>query len=173
MPRLFVLWLLAACCYGVQVMLERQESAISEAREFGVRESQLRSAGRLAAEIAHQIKNPLAIINNAAFSLERSVRENKNTAAQQIGIIQEEVARADRVLTQIMGYAQLSEGRVEKLKVVDELDRAITQVFPPSDADKNQDPPGICCSFPAVIDAADSFVGNFYQPFAKRAGSAR
>jgi signal transduction histidine kinase len=131
MPRLFVLWLLAACCYGVQVMLERQESAITEAREFGVRESQLRSAGRLAAEIAHQIKNPLAIINNAAFSLERSVRENKSTAAQQIGIIQEEVARADRVLTQIMGYAQLSEGRVEKLNVVEELDRAIAQVFPP------------------------------------------
>ncbi|HEY3762739.1 MAG TPA: HAMP domain-containing sensor histidine kinase [Verrucomicrobiae bacterium] len=129
-PRLFVLWLLAACCYGVQVMLERQEVALAEAREFGVRESQLRSAGRLAAEIAHQIKNPLAIINNAAFSLERSVRENKNTAAQQIGIIQEEVARADRVLTQIMGYAQLSEGRVEKLKVVEELNRAITQVFP-------------------------------------------
>jgi signal transduction histidine kinase len=132
MPRLFVLWLLAVCCYGVQVMLERQEAAIVEAREFGVRESQLRSAGRLAAEIAHQIKNPLAIINNAAFTLERSLRENKNSAAQQIGIIQEEVARADRVLTQIMGYAQLSEGRVEKLDVVEELNQAIKQVFPPA-----------------------------------------
>jgi len=27
----------------------------------------LRTAGRLAAEIAHQIKNPLGIITNAAF----------------------------------------------------------------------------------------------------------
>ena len=43
---------------------------------------------------------------------------------------QEEVARADRVITQIMGYAQLSEGRVEKLNVVEELDRAICQVLP-------------------------------------------
>jgi signal transduction histidine kinase len=40
------------------------------------------------------------------------------------------VARADKVITQIMGYAQLSEGRVEKLNVVEELDRAIAQVFP-------------------------------------------
>ena len=31
-----------------------------------------------------------------------------------------------------MGYAQLSEGRVEKLNVVEELDRAIAQVFPPA-----------------------------------------
>src|SRR5208282_4703682 len=66
----------------------------------------------------------------AAFSLQRSLRDGKASAAQQIGIIQEEVARADRVITQITGYAQLSEGRVEKLEVVAELDRAIAQVFP-------------------------------------------
>jgi signal transduction histidine kinase len=92
----------------------------------------LRSAGRLAAEFAHQIKNPLAIINNAAFSLQRALRENKTADPQQIGIIQEEVARADKVITQIMGYAQLSEGRVEKLNVIEELDRAIALVFPPA-----------------------------------------
>jgi signal transduction histidine kinase len=128
--RLMVLT--TVCCYGAQVLLERQRLAVEEAGEFAAREGQLHSAGRLAAEFAHQIKNPLAIINNAAFSLQRSLRENKNSAAQQIEIIQEEVARADKVITQIMGYAQLGEGRVEKLGVVAELDRAIAQIFPPA-----------------------------------------
>jgi signal transduction histidine kinase len=132
MLRLVVLLLVTIGCFGTQLLLERQEIATEEAREFNVRESQLRSAGRLAAEVAHQIKNPLAIINNAAYSLQRSLRENKNSAAQQIEIIQEEVARADRVITQIMGYAQLSEGRVEKLNVIDELEHAVAQVFPPA-----------------------------------------
>jgi signal transduction histidine kinase len=90
----------------------------------------LHSAGRLAAEFAHQIKNPLAVINNAAYSLQRSLRENKNSAALQIEIIQEEVARADKVVTQIMGYAQLSEGRVEKLQVIEAVEKAVEQVFP-------------------------------------------
>jgi signal transduction histidine kinase len=128
--RLVVLGLTTICCYGAQVLLERQRLAVEEAGEFASREGQLHSAGRLAAEFAHQIKNPLAIINNTAHSLKRAVRENKNSAAQQIEIIQEEVARADKVITQIMGYAQLSEGRVEKLDVVEEIDRAIAQVFP-------------------------------------------
>ncbi len=132
LPRLFVLWLLAACCYGVQVLVERQRLAAEEASEFAARESQLHSAGRLAAEFAHQIKNPLTVINNAAYSLQRSLRTGKGDSARQIEIIQEEVARADRVITQITGYAQLSEGRVEKLEVVAELDRAIAQVFPPA-----------------------------------------
>jgi signal transduction histidine kinase len=128
--RLSLLWLLTVCCYGAQVLLERQRRAALEAAEFATREGQLHSAGRLAAEFAHQIKNPLAIINNAAYSLQRSLRDNKNSATQQIEIIQEEVARADRVITQIMGYAQLSEGRVEKLDLVQKLNQAIEQVFP-------------------------------------------
>jgi signal transduction histidine kinase len=130
--RLAVLLLTAICCLGLELLLERQRLAIEEADEFSARESQLHAAGRLAAEFAHQIKNPLAVINNAAFSLRRALRENKNGAPQQIEIIQEEVARADKVITQIMGYAQLSEGRVEKLNVIEELDRAIAQVFPPA-----------------------------------------
>jgi signal transduction histidine kinase len=129
--RMVVLLLMTGGCYGTQLLLERQQIAAEEAGEFAARETQLRSAGRLAAEFAHQIKNPLAIINNAAFSLQRSLQTgNAAAAAQQIEIIQEEVARADRVIIQITGYAQLSEGRVEKLNVIEELDRAIEQVFP-------------------------------------------
>jgi signal transduction histidine kinase len=128
--RVSVLWLLTICCYGAQLLLERQRQAIIEAAEFASRQGQLQSAGRLAAEFAHQIKNPLAVISNAAYSLQRSLRENKNSAAQQIEIIQEEVARADKVITQIMGYAQLSEGRVEKLAVIEEIESSAEQVFP-------------------------------------------
>ena len=128
--RLVVLALTTLCCYGAQILLERQRLAVEEAGEFAAREGQLHSAGRLAAEFAHQIKNPLAIISNSAHTLQRALRENKATAAQQIEIIEEEVARADKVITQIMGYAQLSEGRVEKLNVTEEIDRAIAQVFP-------------------------------------------
>src|SRR5205085_10066874 len=82
------------------------------------------------AEIAHQLKNPLGIINNAAFTLQRTLKEGK-TITQQIQIIREEVERGDRILTELMGYARLSEGKVEKLEVTAELDSAIDQVFPP------------------------------------------
>jgi len=129
--RLTVLLLTTVCCYGTQVLWERQRLAVEEAEEFAAREGQLHSAGRLAAEFAHQIKNPLAVINNTAYSLQRSLRGARTEVTQQIGIIQEEVARADQVITQIMGYAQLSEGHVEKLNVVEELNRTIAQVFPP------------------------------------------
>ncbi len=128
--RAIVLLLMTFCCYGLQALIEKQKRAEEEAAEFVVRQEQLHSAGRLAAEIAHQIKNPLSIINNAAFSLQRAVNEGKNSANEQIQIIREEVERADRIITELMGYAQLAEGTVEKLSVTEELERAIAQVFP-------------------------------------------
>src|SRR5712691_449172 len=130
LTRLALLVLMSVCSYGVQVLLERQRKAEEEAREFAMREGQLHAAGRLAAEFAHQVKNPLAIINNASFSLQRALTQGRTPPLDQVKIIHEEVEHASRIITQIMGYAQLSEGRVEKLNVVEELDRAIRQVFP-------------------------------------------
>jgi len=126
LPRLILLWLLTTFCYGYQVL----RRTVEEAREFAVREGQLRSAGRLSAEFAHQIKNPLAIINNAVFSLQRAVKEGRNDISPQLEIIREEVERSDKIITRIMGYAQLSDGHVEKLDLIDELNGAIEQTFP-------------------------------------------
>jgi len=130
--RLMLLSLMTFGCYAVQVLLERQRQAAEEAREFAVREVQLHSAGRLAGEFAHQMKNPLAIINTAAFTLHRALKDDETGASEQVQMIQEEIQRADRIITQVMGYAQLSEGHVERLDVLEELDQAIRQVFPPA-----------------------------------------
>lgn len=128
--RVAVLLLLTFCCYGVQVLAARQRRADEEREEYLVRTAQLHSAGRLAAEVAHQLKNPLAIINNVTFSLHKALKGQRPDMAGQVEMIREEIAKADRIITQIMGYAQLSEGRVERIEVVEELNRAVDEVFP-------------------------------------------
>ena len=129
--RLALLIGVAAWAYGFQVLLDRQRRKVEEQSELALRREQLEVSGKLAAEIAHQLKNPLAIINNASFTLQRTVREGK-TITQQIQIIREEVARSDRLITELMGYSKLSEGKVEKLDVKEEMERALLEVFPPA-----------------------------------------
>ena len=109
----------------------RQRLTEEEVRKSTARNDELKAAGRLAAEIAHQLKNPLGIINNAVFTLRRGLKDTKNDLNLQMDIIREEIERSDHILTQLMGYAQLSEGRVEKLNLAEELDRAIAEVLPP------------------------------------------
>ena len=132
LERTIVLVAWALCCYGIQVLFEKQKRAEAEATELAVRQERLRTAGRLAAEIAHQIKNPLGIITNAAFCLNRAVHEGETAVDEQIQIIREEVDRADQIITELMDYAQLAEGKVERLDVAEELDAAVLEVFPPA-----------------------------------------
>jgi signal transduction histidine kinase len=164
--QVVVLVLLAFCCYGVQVLFAGQLRTEEEQKEYAVRTEQLRSAGRLAAEVAHQIKNPLAIINNVTYSLLKNFAKEKPEAASQLEIIREEVAKADRIITQVMGYAQLSEGRVQKLNVIDEINRAIEEVFPASVPSGTRVHREFASAFPPLLMQQRHFaeaVGNLLQ----------
>ena len=130
--RVLLLALLTACCYGVEVLFDRGLQVEEEAHESAMRQEQLASAGRFAAEIAHRLKNPLAIINNAAFSAQRLLKNDGSGALDKMQMIRDEVERSDRILTELMGYAQLAEGRVERLDIAQMLDDALTQVLPPA-----------------------------------------
>jgi len=164
--RVAVLVLLTFCCYGVQVLFAAQLRTEEEQKEYALRTEQLRSAGRLAAEVAHQIKNPLAIINNVTFSLQKNFVKEKPEAATQVEIIREEIAKADRIITQVMGYAQLSEGRVQKLNVIDEINRAIEEVFPANVPTGTHIQREFAGSFPPLLMQQKHFseaVGNLLQ----------
>jgi signal transduction histidine kinase len=133
--RVVLLLLLAAIYHGLMVLFERERQREAEAAEFGLRQQQMQAAGRLAAEIAHQIKNPLGIINNAAFAVQRTLGDSSPPAAQrQLQIIRTEVERSDRIITELIGFAQLAEGHIERLQVEGELEAAIERVLPPGGA---------------------------------------
>jgi two-component system sensor histidine kinase HydH len=57
---------------------------------------------------------------------------------RQLDLISEEVERSDRIITELMGYAKLAEGKVEKLNLIEEIERAVKQVFPPEAAFQTQ-----------------------------------
>ena len=96
-----------------------------------MRQERLHTAGRLAAEIAHQVESARDYYERYVC-LQRSVHEGTMAVDEQIEIIREEVHRADQIITELMGYAQLAEGMVEKLEVDHEVDQAIIEVFPPA-----------------------------------------
>lgn len=130
--RICLLLLLGVICYALRTLIDRDRLRVAEAEESAVRQHQMSAAGRLAAEIAHQIKNPLGIINNAAFTLQRTLGEKADRSAErQLQLIRDEVVRSDRIITELIGFAQLAEGRIERLDVVEELEGAVRRVFPP------------------------------------------
>ena len=72
--------------------------------ELGRRE-QLAAVGELAATIAHEVRNPLAVISNAAAGLRRPGLRGDDQRTL-LEIVDEEVARLNRLVTDLLRFAR-------------------------------------------------------------------
>ncbi len=85
--------------------LERSYADLRRTQHELVRSEQLAVIGELAAVIAHEVRNPLAIVSNAVASL-RKRRTNRNDRKTLLGIINEEMGRLDGLVGRLIHYAR-------------------------------------------------------------------
>ncbi len=78
---------------------------LSAIQEELFRKRRLASVGELAGSIAHEVRNPLAIIRNAAASLKRPA-VSVDDQATLFGIIEEEVTRLNNLVAELLRYAR-------------------------------------------------------------------
>jgi signal transduction histidine kinase len=128
--RISVLALVGVCCWGINILLERQRRRQQDRQEYLVRTEKIRATGHLAAEIAHQLKNPLSIINNAAFNLQRSLDRNKPVEPSTVQIIRSEVQRADKILSDLLSYSGISEDKIESVDVNQTIEHVLATRLP-------------------------------------------
>lgn len=85
--------------------LARSYDHLRAAQEELVKTEQLATIGELSAVIAHEVRNPLAIIKNAVGGLRRKElgREDAETL---LGILDEETDRLNRLVNDLLAYAR-------------------------------------------------------------------
>jgi signal transduction histidine kinase len=85
--------------------LERVHVELSQNIERMKRSERLSAAGRLAASLAHEIRNPLASISGAAGILKRGHASNSNTN-ECLEILEKESQRLNQLLTNFLDFAR-------------------------------------------------------------------
>lgn len=90
--------------------LRQSYSELRVTQEELVRKEQLAAAGELSAVIAHEVRNPLAIIKNAASGLRRPSLRSSDRGVL-LDILDEEVDRLGRLLRDLLAYARPVEPR--------------------------------------------------------------
>jgi signal transduction histidine kinase len=123
--RTIILFLVSVCSSALYALRERRLRELDEAQEKTVRALRLDIAGMLAAQVAHELKNPLSIMTNAAFLLRRRKAAMAPEVTEQIDIIESEITRADQIITELLDYARLAEGRIEALAVNESLEESL------------------------------------------------
>ena len=104
--------------------LRRSYEDLRTAQEELVKKEQLAVVGELAAVIAHEVRNPLAIIANAVAGLRKHAisREDHETL---LGILEEETSRLNRLVTDLLRYARPVNVQRSHFLLGDLLERAL------------------------------------------------
>jgi signal transduction histidine kinase len=104
--------------------LRRSYEDLRVTQEELVKKEQLAVVGELAAVIAHEVRNPLAIIGNAVSGLRKPVisREDHDTL---LSILDEENNRLNRLVSDLLRYARPVNVQRQQFSLADLLDRAL------------------------------------------------
>lgn len=115
--------------------LRRSYSDLRATQDELVRKEQLAAVGELSAVIAHEVRNPLAIIKNAVSSLRRPTLRPADRGVL-LGILDEEVDRLNRLVRDLLAYARPVEPRGRRIDlatlVEDAVERAVGSHEEPS-----------------------------------------
>jgi signal transduction histidine kinase/CheY-like chemotaxis protein len=89
---------------------ERTRS-LREAQERLLRSERLATVGRLGASVAHELRNPLGVINNSIYYLHTKLGDDDAKIAKHLEIIGREVGTANGIITNLMSFVRV--GQIE------------------------------------------------------------
>ncbi len=104
--------------------LRRSYEELRAAQEELVKKEQLAVVGELAAVIAHEVRNPLAIIANAVAGLRKQAISREDHEVL-LAILDEETSRLNRLVTDLLRYARPVNIQRSQIALGDLLERAL------------------------------------------------
>jgi signal transduction histidine kinase len=108
----------------------RSESLTTRFRELNqrqdelVRKEQLAAIGELAAVVAHEVRNPLAVISNAVATLRRANLSDEHRETL-LGILSEEAARLNQLVGDLLHYARPLSLEKQSINLRELVDKAV------------------------------------------------
>jgi PAS domain S-box-containing protein len=90
-----------------------------------IQSEKMAAIGQLAAGIAHELRNPLAIVMNALYDLDQIVDSSNREIVEDLRIAEEEIGRAQAIIKNLLEFSRESGAEMERLDVNDLLTRTV------------------------------------------------
>lgn len=115
--------------YGDRHWLQLVYVDLSERKQLEaqlVQSEKMAAIGQLAAGIAHELRNPLAIVMNALFDLRGTLPTPVDAAVDEdLSIAEEEIGRAQAIIRNLLEFSRESGAEVERIDVNDLLSKTV------------------------------------------------
>ena len=106
-------------------------SELKDAQEELVRKEKLATLGQLAGSVAHEVRNPLGIIKNAAYFLESANNDKNEDVCDAFAEINRALFTSNRIVSELLDFARNPKMEVTDTPAGEVVDRALSVVFVP------------------------------------------
>ncbi|MFH1093535.1 MAG: ATP-binding protein [Candidatus Omnitrophota bacterium] len=100
-------------------------SRLKEAQAQLIQAAKMEVVGGLASGVAHEVKNPLAIILQGVEYLERKIPRDDKSIVTTIGFIRNAVERADSIVRGLMDFSSIKELNISKQQISPIIEKAL------------------------------------------------
>lgn len=110
--------------------LDESKQEVGRLQEKLLRRGKLEALNQFSSAIAHDMRNPLGVISNAVYILERKINDGDgdNPLVKPVRMIKEEIARAIDMLSSIREKARMRDYKKHPVKLVKLLERKVKTV---------------------------------------------
>ena len=113
-----------------QRVVDRTEE-LREAQQALVLKERLSALGQLTATVAHELRNPLSVIQNTLFTMKQSLESKGVTLERPVARIERSIARCNRIITDLLDYSRQRELQLQDHPIDTWLSRVIAEQAPP------------------------------------------
>jgi signal transduction histidine kinase len=146
--------------------VHQSAAELEAAREELLRKERLAVLGRVAGGLAHQIRNPLGAVLNAAALLKRHLRpETPAPIAEALGMLEEEAWAANRIISDLVDFARVRRGQPVEVSVGQLVDQALAGNAPPQTVrlERRLDASSVKVDALQVTSALGNLLRNAYE----------
>jgi len=124
--------------------LQAANDKLMETQEHLIRSEKLAAIGQLASGVGHELRNPLGAIKNAAFYIRKRLGNTELTKTEPrviefLGIIDEEVNSANKVITDLLGFSRVGKPAVTPANIAGIIEDALRYTPIPEDIKCNKE----------------------------------
>lgn len=121
------LWMARARAIADGAQIQRQLEALEESRAQLVQSEKLAALGRLAASIAHEVRNPLGVIRASASMVQEGFEEGTEDH-RACELITDEIDRLDGLIGALLAFAKPARMSLSQTELAPVIERAVKLV---------------------------------------------